>query len=439
MKKAKKLIGLFLAVVLVFSTVYTPALAANSTSYTPATPAQYDFRIDGGESTPLWAYEIEGAVYFNLRDLAMVLNGTDKQFEVSWDGSKNAISLTTGTAYTPVGGELSEPLELSDPCYDKGAVAYSPTTLFYVDNRQVPIRAYIINGAHYIMLYDLAANLMFSAQCYVEENLADIITTEYYTELCSFSLPNGWRASGDPYNLNLSFSRSDETVGSLVLRNYDPDKPISQFVDNHRTIVSSESLSNFMPLKGEPGYPAAKAIIRATQPAAANDDSYVDELHLYIMLPDLRCAFDLCFDSAKVDEQTAIEIAKRFSPSDKAIEKNSVAAEWALAIQNRDGRAQYELMNEELQADYYDYYDSRNWETGVSSPWVNSWIIELSKGQAVVFYKNETSTGFAGYTIDTLTFSEENGQLKISGIDGYHAQFVATGSSAGDVAPEIFK
>lgn len=428
MKKAKKRIGLFLAAVLVFS-LNIPALAADSS--VTASPVEYSLSVDGGKSVSLWAHEIDGGVYFKLRDLAVVLNGTEKQFEVSWDGGKKAISLTAGAAYTPVGGELSELPEFSEASGDVGAVAYSSVTSFYMDDRRVPIRAYLVNGAHYIQFLDLAANIRFAPAIDEEKHFAKISTETYDAGLYSlFFLPEGWRAEGSVYDLQ--FSRSGEPVGSLVIRNYDPDKPISQFEDNHRTTLSSENLSGF-------SFPAAKALIRATQPAAAQDDSYVDELHIYLMPSGFSCAFDFCFDSAKVNVQTALEIAKNFRPDEPAIIHNTLASRWAQAVRDREGRAQYELMNKELQADYYDYYDSHHWVTGVSSPWVNSWTIGISGNSAVVFYENMTSTGFSGYTIDILTFSDEDGQLKISGIDGYHAQFAAAGSTAGDITSGIFE
>ncbi len=425
MKKTKKWIGLMWVAVLTFALLNIPALAVDP-FYASAAPVRYDFYVDG-ESVSMWAYKIDGGgVYFKLRDLAAVLNGSEKQFEVSWDGGKKAVSLTTGAAYTPVGGELSE------ASGDMGAVAaYPPATSFYIDDRRIPIRAYLVNDAHYIQFLDLAVNIRFSTAIEEEKHFAKINTETYDTGLYSlFFLPEGWRAEGSVYDLQ--FSRSGEPVGSLIIRNYDPDKPISQFEDNHRTTLSSENLNGF-------SFPAAKALIRATQPAAAQDDSYVDELHIYLIPSGFSCAFDFCFDSAKVGEQTALEIAKNFRPDESAIIHNTLASRWAQAVRDREGRAQYGLMNKELQADYYDYYDSHHWVTGVSSPWVNSWTIEISGNSAVVFYENMTSTGFAGYTIDTLTFSEEDGQLKISSIDGYHAQFAATGSTAGDATAEIFE
>ncbi|MEG2421950.1 MAG: RICIN domain-containing protein, partial [Oscillospiraceae bacterium] len=52
-------------------------------------------------------YTIAGNNYFKLRDLAMALNGTPGQFNVTWDGAKGAVNLIAGQPYTPVGGELT--------------------------------------------------------------------------------------------------------------------------------------------------------------------------------------------------------------------------------------------------------------------------------------------------------------------------------------------
>lgn len=404
MKKAKQRFGLILAAVLVCSLINTPALAAVGRVYVSAFPVEYSLSVDG-KNVSLWAYNIEGGVYFGLRDLATALTGTDKQFDVDWNGANNTVLLTTAAAYTPVGGELSKP---ANPA---AAVAYSPTTIFNIDKRQIPIRSYSVNDAHYITLSDLAAHIMFASTCDEEKHAVEINTKIYDTGIYSFSLPEGWSASGATHDL--SFSRSDEAVGSFIIRNYDPNNPISQLMDNHRMTLSSENLSGF-------DYPAAKAVIRATRPAAAHDDSYVDELHLYIMLADIRCAFDFYFDSAKVDEQAAMEIVKSFHPKEAAIKLNTAASQWAHAIQNRDGRAQHELLSTKLKSEFYDFYEATNWVTGVSSPWVNSFTVEITDNHAVVFYEGMTSEGFAGYTIDNLYFSEENGQLKISGIDGYN-------------------
>ena len=52
-------------------------------------------------------YNIDGSNYFKLRDLAKILAGTNKEFEVSWNNVAKRIDLTTSKAYTAVGGELA--------------------------------------------------------------------------------------------------------------------------------------------------------------------------------------------------------------------------------------------------------------------------------------------------------------------------------------------
>ena len=65
-----------------------------------ATPTASNVLVND-KQTAFDAYNIGGNNYFKLRDLAHALNGSGKQFEVTWDGANNAILLTSGTAYTP--------------------------------------------------------------------------------------------------------------------------------------------------------------------------------------------------------------------------------------------------------------------------------------------------------------------------------------------------
>ncbi len=72
---------------------------------TSASPSSASVKINGS-GIAFQAYTIGGNNYFKLRDIAMALNGTSKQFDVSWDGAKNAIILSSDKPYAPVGGEL---------------------------------------------------------------------------------------------------------------------------------------------------------------------------------------------------------------------------------------------------------------------------------------------------------------------------------------------
>ena len=74
-----------------------------------------------GENVAFDAYTIDGSNYFKLRDLAYVLNGTEKQFAVGWDNASKTIALTSGQANTAVGGERRR-LRRQAPGGRRGAV-----------------------------------------------------------------------------------------------------------------------------------------------------------------------------------------------------------------------------------------------------------------------------------------------------------------------------
>lgn len=113
-----------------------------------AVPTASNVVVDG-KLTAFDAYTINGNNYFKLRDLAKVVSGTEKQFEVAWDGTKNAINLASGKAYTAVGGELGK----GD---GKSKTATLSTATIYKDGVVVALTAYTINGNNYFKLRDVA-------------------------------------------------------------------------------------------------------------------------------------------------------------------------------------------------------------------------------------------------------------------------------------------
>lgn len=132
----------------------TPEAPVPAKSLTAA-PTSSKVLVNGKE-VAFEAYNIEGNNYFKLRDLAMVVNGTEKQFQVDWDGEKNAISLTTNSAYTPVGKELTVSEEPSDK------VASATQSKIYIDNTEVQLTAYNIGGNNYFKLRDIGKAIDFS-------------------------------------------------------------------------------------------------------------------------------------------------------------------------------------------------------------------------------------------------------------------------------------
>ena len=75
----KRVLSILLAVMLLFSIGTTGVFATNT-----ATPTTSTVMVNG-QAVAFEAYNIAGNNYFKLRDLAKVLSGTTKQFEVvSW-------------------------------------------------------------------------------------------------------------------------------------------------------------------------------------------------------------------------------------------------------------------------------------------------------------------------------------------------------------------
>lgn len=146
----KKVISFLLTLILLFSVLMVGTSAAGTAIPTSASV------IVNGSAVSFQAYNIDGNNYFKLRDLAKALNGTEKQFEVGWDGSNNAIALSAGKAYTPVGGELTPTGNTSSL-----TVAISSATV-YLDGRKVSFTAYNINSYNYFKLRDVASALNFS-------------------------------------------------------------------------------------------------------------------------------------------------------------------------------------------------------------------------------------------------------------------------------------
>lgn len=132
--------------------------------------------VVNGEEIAFEAYKINNNNYFKLRDLAQVLSGTDKQFEVEWDPENNAILLTSGEAYTSVGGELA----VSEDAAAKAATLTSSTII--LDGEEVQFTAYKIGGNNYFKLRDVGQTFDFAVTWDGEANLIGIDTTESYTE-----------------------------------------------------------------------------------------------------------------------------------------------------------------------------------------------------------------------------------------------------------------
>ena len=104
--------------------------------------------VDGTEKS-FEAYNIEGNNFFKLRDLALAVSGSEKQFEVSWDDEERVINLISKNEYTVVGGEMA----LGDGVEKLGKLN---TSKIFKDGEEVALTAYNIGGNNYFKLRDIA-------------------------------------------------------------------------------------------------------------------------------------------------------------------------------------------------------------------------------------------------------------------------------------------
>ena len=160
----KKMLSLTIVLALCLSLVI-PAFAAGT-----AVRSAQKLTVDG-VPVDCEVYNIDGYNYFKLRDIAMLLNGTGSQFEVSFDPASKLVSVTTGEAYTPVGGELVVGA-------DKSATAVPSRQTVQIDGSTVDgLSAYNIGGNNFFKLRDLGDALGFGVD-FDEATSTMVVTSE---------------------------------------------------------------------------------------------------------------------------------------------------------------------------------------------------------------------------------------------------------------------
>ncbi len=144
---AKTILAFALILTLLVS-LGAPALAAK----TVLSPQK--LTVDG-KAVDCEKYNIDGSNYFKLRDLAYLLNGTNSQFAVGYDEASKTVSIKTGEAYQPVGGELVIGA-------DKSATAVPSAQTIMIDGEvRSDLSVFNIGGNNYFKLRDLGKALCF--------------------------------------------------------------------------------------------------------------------------------------------------------------------------------------------------------------------------------------------------------------------------------------
>lgn len=206
MKKFRKMLCMAAAALLLVSATGLSAMADEVKSVPPSTSA---LSVDG-KAVSLQAYKIDGYNYFKLRDIASILSGTKKQFDVGFDNSKNAIEIKTAAAYTPVGHEC----ELSP---DSDARSATPTaSSVYIDGKLTSFTAYRIDNFNYFRLRDIAAQIDFGVGYDEATNAVSLITSSAYTP--DFSVVAGnWAVPSSDGSVRWARGYSFDSAGSYYV------------------------------------------------------------------------------------------------------------------------------------------------------------------------------------------------------------------------------
>ena len=172
----------------IVSTILAAAMLATVASAAPsdmqtAIPSPHAIYVDGAKAN-VAAYTIGGNNYFKLRDIAAIVNGSEKQFEVDWNNDQQRIDLTSGKPYTTVGGELGAISSANQS-------AKASTAVVYKDGSKANYAGYNIKNNNYYKLRDVSHSFDIGVEWDGANQRVDIITTEGY-------VPEGQQTTEEP-------------------------------------------------------------------------------------------------------------------------------------------------------------------------------------------------------------------------------------------------
>ncbi len=139
-----------------------------------AQPTSSKVYVNGTE-TAFEAYNIAGNNYFKIRDIAMAISGSEKQFNVIWDSEKQAINLLSGTPYTIVGGEMSKGEAIVK-------TAKATASHMFKDGLPCGFTSYTIGDNNYFLLRDLGEVFDFGVIWDEATRSIHIDTTQSYVK-----------------------------------------------------------------------------------------------------------------------------------------------------------------------------------------------------------------------------------------------------------------
>ncbi len=170
MKRIARILSVILALALALALCTVSFAAAPAFAEAQISPQTI---IVNGESVEMEVYNIDGSNYFKLRDIAMLLNGTESGFSVDYDAEKREMITETGEDYAPVGGELTAG-------EDKSAATVVSEWMLTVDGEEVDCYIYNIGGNNFFKLRDLGRVFGFDVDYSAELNAAIVSSIDWY-------------------------------------------------------------------------------------------------------------------------------------------------------------------------------------------------------------------------------------------------------------------
>lgn len=159
------LLSLVFVIVMCFG-ITTTAFAADMVS-----PIVVKSQVDG-KNVNLKGYSAsyDRNNFINIRDFASAVNGSNKQFNITYDHSKKSINILIGEPYSPTGNEN---------VIEERSVQWSSSFVpkLYVDGKKVKYTAYCIDGNTYIKMIDLMQILNVGAS-FNNSNQTIIVDTQ---------------------------------------------------------------------------------------------------------------------------------------------------------------------------------------------------------------------------------------------------------------------
>ena len=185
-------------------------------------------------------YKIRGNNYFKLRDVAMMLNGSERQFSVDYDDAAKTVSITSGKPYEALGTELTG-------AASETASARPTNNAITIDGETVTLTVFKIGGANYFRLRDLGKALDFHVGYDDETKTVFLSGAKGYEEetVSEKGLFEAQYIRTDGYHDGVSYPRVT-LIGSAeeLNRYYDGNKALYDF--RHKEKVYSDTTVGFV-------------------------------------------------------------------------------------------------------------------------------------------------------------------------------------------------